>query len=188
MDNSKQMNKNDLRSIKTEKAIRKAFHQLSQEKEVSKITVRELAQRAEINKSTFYAHYETIFDLIKKLEKETIDYIINNLAEFPKLFDDPDSFIDNLYWSLSDCRVDNIVHFNTNSGYFTEKIDNAIMEEMNRRNIDITQYRIFRVLAIFIINGLLALLRNQNQVTNSDIEYIKSFVKSGIHSVIVVTL
>jgi len=56
VDNSKQMNKNDLRSIKTEKAIRKAFHQLSQEKEVSKITVRELSQRAEINKSTFYAH------------------------------------------------------------------------------------------------------------------------------------
>nr|WP_320025286.1 hypothetical protein [uncultured Acetobacterium sp.] len=188
MDKSKQMNKNDLRSIKTEKAIRKAFHQLTQEKEVSRITVRELAQRAEINKTTFYAHYDTIFDLIETLEKETIDYIINNLAEFQKLFDEPDMFIDNLYWSLLDCQVDNIFHFNANSGYFSQKIDIAIADEMNRQNIDINQYRIFRVLAIFIINGLLALLRNQNQITNSDIQYIKSFAKSGIHSVIKETL
>ena len=183
MDNLKKINKNDLRSIKTEKAIRKAFHQLAQEKEVNKITVRELAQRAEINKSTFYAHYETIFDLIETLEKETIDYIIDNLADFQKLFDDPEVFIDNLYWSLSDCRIDNIYHINANSGYFAGKIQNAIKEEMTRSNIDINHYRTFHVLAIFITNGLLALLRNQNLLINHDIDYIKAFVKSGINSI-----
>ncbi|MFB5432690.1 TetR/AcrR family transcriptional regulator [Enterococcus casseliflavus] len=184
MNNLKQINKNDLRSIKTEKAIRTAFHQLAQEKEVNKITVRELAQRAEINKTTFYAHYDTILDFVKTLENETIDYIINNLAEFQRLFDDPTVFIDNLYRSLSEYQFDNIFHLNANSSYFSEKIDTAIKGEMSRLNIDTNQYRKYRLLAVFIMNGLLALLRNQNQVTASDVEYIKSFVKGGIHSII----
>lgn len=182
--NLKQMNKNDLRSIKTERAIRKAFHQLAQEKEVNKITVRELVQKAEINKTTFYAHYDTILDFVRALENETIDYIINNLAEFQRLFDDPNVFIDNLYRSLSDYQVDNIFHFNANSSYFSEKIDTAIKEEMSRLDVDINQYREFRALAVFIMNGLLALLRNQNPATKNDVEYIKSFVKGGIRSIV----
>jgi Transcriptional regulator len=182
MDSNKILNKNDLRSIKTEKAIRRAFYQLTKEKDVKKITIRELSQRAEINKTTFYAHYETIFDLVETIEKETIDYIVNNLAEFQKLFDDPDIFIDNLYWSLSDCQIDNIHPINANNGYFSEKIKIAISEEMNRCNIDVNNYRTFQILSIFIINGLLGLLRNKNHTTKSDLEYIKSFVKSGIQS------
>ena len=42
---------NDLRYIKTERAIRKAFHDLLQEKDMKRITVRELVERAEINKN-----------------------------------------------------------------------------------------------------------------------------------------
>ena len=49
--------KHDLRYIKTEQAIRKTFHELLQEKDISRITVKELTERAEINKTTFYAHY-----------------------------------------------------------------------------------------------------------------------------------
>ena len=62
--------KQDLRYIKTEKAIQKAFHELLQEKTLQKITVKEIAERAEINKTTFYAHYETLPDLIDHLESE----------------------------------------------------------------------------------------------------------------------
>ena len=47
----------DLRVKKTERAIRKAFYELMLEKPIPKITVKELAERAEINKTTFYAHY-----------------------------------------------------------------------------------------------------------------------------------
>ena len=45
--------KHDLRYTKTEKAIRKTFHELLQEKDIRRITVKELAERAEINKTTF---------------------------------------------------------------------------------------------------------------------------------------
>lgn len=47
------MNYNDLRVLKTEKLIRSALHELAQEKPISRITVKELVKRAEINKTTF---------------------------------------------------------------------------------------------------------------------------------------
>ena len=68
---------NDLRYIKTERAIRKAFHDLLQEKDMKRITVRELVERAESTKTTFYSHYETLPDLLDTLERErsTISWI-----------------------------------------------------------------------------------------------------------------
>ena len=49
----------DIRVKKTKRAIQKAFVALLLEKPIEKITVKEIAERAEINKTTFYSHYET---------------------------------------------------------------------------------------------------------------------------------
>lgn len=53
----------DLRVSKTLRAIDAAFMDLIVRKPVQKITVTELARRAEISKGTFYLHYLDIFDL-----------------------------------------------------------------------------------------------------------------------------
>lgn len=62
--------KNDLRVINTKKRLRQTFAQLMSEKPLPSITVAELCVRAEINRSTFYAHYADIYDLQQKLELE----------------------------------------------------------------------------------------------------------------------
>jgi AcrR family transcriptional regulator len=62
--------KNDLRVKNTKKRLRQTFARLMSEKPIQNITVAELCDRAEINRSTFYAHYSDIFDLQKKLENE----------------------------------------------------------------------------------------------------------------------
>ena len=50
----------DIRVKKTKRAIQKTFIDLLREKPIEKITVKEIAERAEINKTTFYSHYETL--------------------------------------------------------------------------------------------------------------------------------
>ena len=69
----------DLRIKKTKRAIRSAFYELIKEKPLEKITVREIAERAEINKTTFYAHYETVYDLVDQLEQEAVAEVISQL-------------------------------------------------------------------------------------------------------------
>lgn len=58
----------DLRTAKTERAIRSAFLELRAKKPLERITVKELCQRAEIHKSTFYDHYEDLYALSDALE------------------------------------------------------------------------------------------------------------------------
>ena len=60
----------DRREIKTRQAIRNAFLALRAHKPLERITVRELADRAEISKATFYLHYHDIYDLSESLQED----------------------------------------------------------------------------------------------------------------------
>ena len=56
------------RTSRTKKAICDAFAELMYEKELSKITVQELADRADVGRATFYKHYYDIYDVYEKME------------------------------------------------------------------------------------------------------------------------
>ena len=60
----------DLRVVKTVEGIKKAFEELICEKDYGKITVKELSDRARINKKTFYAYYETLDTLLAEMQVE----------------------------------------------------------------------------------------------------------------------
>ena len=63
----------------TRKVIREAINELMQKKPLSKITVKELTELADINRSTFYAYYETIDQLVMSIESENAEKIIASL-------------------------------------------------------------------------------------------------------------
>lgn len=58
----------DLRVQKTIDAIHKVFDEMICEMNYEKITVKELCERARINKKTFYRYYETLDDLLAELQ------------------------------------------------------------------------------------------------------------------------
>ena len=60
----------DLRVIKTIEGIKSAFETLICEKDYDKITVKELCERARINKKTFYHYYETLDALLVEMQAE----------------------------------------------------------------------------------------------------------------------
>lgn len=62
--------KEDLRVRRTLESIRRAFEQLILEKDYEKITVTELADRAMINKKTFYTYYPSLDDLLAEIQNE----------------------------------------------------------------------------------------------------------------------
>lgn len=62
----------DKRSCKTRKAIIQAFSDLIAEKDtVSEISVMDITNRANISRSTFYAHYNDMDDLIDNIAEQT---------------------------------------------------------------------------------------------------------------------
>lgn len=58
----------DRRVRKTKRQIRNAFTALMLEKNIADITVREIAELADVNRGTFYAHYKDVNDLLAQLE------------------------------------------------------------------------------------------------------------------------
>lgn len=60
----------DRRVRKTKKQLRLALMELLLEKNAKTISVRELAERADINRGTFYIHYRDVGDLLQRLEDE----------------------------------------------------------------------------------------------------------------------
>ena len=60
---------NQLSRATDEKIIRAVFFFIEQEQRpLSRITVREVCERAGINRSTFYAHYMDVYDVVEKTE------------------------------------------------------------------------------------------------------------------------
>ncbi|WP_040949551.1 TetR/AcrR family transcriptional regulator [Gorillibacterium massiliense] len=71
--------KEDRRMVKTKQAIRVALAQLMEEKGIDSLTVRDLTERANINRGTFYLHYRDKYDLLEKCEDEVLA-ILNDLG------------------------------------------------------------------------------------------------------------
>lgn len=60
----------DRRIRKTKKALKEGLTELMKEKSFLDITVRELAEKVDINRGTFYLHYKDIFDMVSQIEEE----------------------------------------------------------------------------------------------------------------------
>ena len=73
--------KTDARVKYTRMIIRKTFLELLKEKPISKITVKEICERSEINRATFYKHYKDPFDLLGKLEDEILEHIQTMISQ-----------------------------------------------------------------------------------------------------------
>lgn len=82
-------------SKKTRNLIKKTFAELMNEKkELNKITVTELVKRAGITRSTFYTHYDDIYDVVNDYQMETIelllsdDKVLNSIQDIYNYFDE----------------------------------------------------------------------------------------------------
>ncbi|BBI33303.1 TetR/AcrR family transcriptional regulator [Cohnella abietis] len=57
----------DRRVMRTQQLITEAFLSLVQEKQFSEIIVKDITDKANVNRSTFYSHYQDKFDLLDKI-------------------------------------------------------------------------------------------------------------------------
>ncbi|MDO4283864.1 MAG: TetR-like C-terminal domain-containing protein [Eubacteriales bacterium] len=74
--------KTDARVRYTKQAIRTAFLTLLARKPVAQITVTQLCEMAQINRATFYKHYQDPFDLLQQMEDESLLHLRDNVRQF----------------------------------------------------------------------------------------------------------
>ncbi|MGN0976591.1 MAG: TetR/AcrR family transcriptional regulator [Faecousia sp.] len=85
-------NKKEYRSsARSRRLIRQAFLELIEEKSVDKITVSDIVNRADLNRSTFYTHYPDVYGIIEELQQEIVERnmgLFSNL-EYRSVLNDP---------------------------------------------------------------------------------------------------
>lgn len=79
--------KTDLRVVRTRKAIRDAFCAMIMEMDYQDITIKELTQRAMINRNTFYLHYDSIEALLRELQDEIAGEFMEKQVSYTKMSD-----------------------------------------------------------------------------------------------------
>lgn len=83
-------------SQKTRNIIKKTFAEmLSEKKELAKISVSELVRRADINRGTFYSHYDDIYAVAEDYENELISLFFSNAELIAST--NTDKFIDLMF-------------------------------------------------------------------------------------------
>ena len=86
----------DLRIVKTKRAIRDAFMEIRVKQPLNKVRVRDICEKALINKSTFYHHYTDVYDLSDKLENEVLAACFESFEYRDRLLTDPLLFLENV--------------------------------------------------------------------------------------------
>ncbi len=74
--------RNDRRVRYTKMVIKQSFIKLLKQKSISKISIKEICEDADINRATFYSHYKNQYDLLKQIENETINDINQYLSSY----------------------------------------------------------------------------------------------------------
>ena len=72
---------NNKRRRESQEKIEKVFVQLLQTKNINEISVSDICKLAKVNRSTFYANYIDLYDLVEKLHSRMIEDFFNLYAE-----------------------------------------------------------------------------------------------------------
>lgn len=65
----------------TRRMLKDALTDMLRDTNIYHISIRELCQRADVNRTTFYKYYGSQFDLLADMEKDMLDFLSNAITE-----------------------------------------------------------------------------------------------------------
>lgn len=184
------MNKNDRRVIKTRESIKKAFNELILKKDLETITITEIAECANINRKTFYLHYESVEDVFKEFKDELTSKVLNLIEE--------DKFVDieSFFIGLNNIMLENMDLYKmiakraSNSFFLTDCkniLKNSIKESFySKSNMSIEVFNVYsEYIASGIINIYVDWLNSDSKLTLEELtEIAKDVVVCGWEKII----
>ena len=120
--------KEDLRIQRTIEAIQHSFCELICEKDYEQISVKELCERARINKKTFYTYYTALDDLLAELQNTMSSEYVERISSF-KLPEEVDKVIREFYlYSEEKGPVYERITCSGNFQYIRQRMINHVMQ------------------------------------------------------------
>lgn len=146
---------------RSRRLIRQAFEELLTQREFSKITVTDIVERADLNRSTFYAHYPDIYGIVDEMQEEMVQTNMElfQKLEFHNLLKDPKPYLQ----CITDTMQDNLELMHrlglTENVHRKSEILQEMMEHdiMNHSDIprEVLQSVMFAIRVHFFLGGIM---------------------------------
>jgi len=138
--------------------LKESLIKLLDKKDISKISIKEICEDADINRATFYAHYSDQYDLLRKIENELLHNINAHLAEINEEIN------------------------NMNAILMAEKIFEYIKENAKLCKLLLSErgdFNFQKQVMMLVYDTIISQLTDNNMLTKEDAEYVYSFTITG---------
>ena len=144
----------DLRTRKTLRALREAFVEMRATRPLERVTVRELCERAEISKATFYLHYHSVYDLSAALQADAVDRVVRSLGEADEFLAQPGDLTRRLFEAFSASGPDVDALFSHGQEHaLVELVEQGLRRCIFSRRPELADDRRFNVLLAYQVQG-----------------------------------
>ena len=150
----------DRRVMKTKRAIKKAFIKLLLVKDYNKITIKDIATEADVDRKTVYNYYSGIYEIRDELENEILKSMEESIEKFD--YTDPYSHTKKCFEALSTL-------INQNNELFGYLFKNEANSKMLRKIIFYFKDNVLKILKDSPIANL----------SNDKLELLASFISGG---------
>lgn len=143
--------------------LKDSFITLLEKKDISKISIKEICEDADINRATFYAHYSDQYDFMNQIQEELLRKIENHLSAFVQ---------NDLPVVLADMLEQIFEYVKENA-----RICRLLLSDRGDLNF---QKRVFMLVYEKIINNI----TKNSEITREEVEYIHAFILTGCIGII----
>lgn len=156
--------KTDRRVKRTKSQLRAGLLELMKTKPLKNITIKELVDFADINRSTFYLHYRSTYDVLEDLEEELLDQLCQVFDQYPEDDSNEGSFpfisamLQIVFDNLETCNI--LLNPAYDTG-FMEKVQALLAQKIEGRLRHIlgSDYQVSGYLSSFYISGCMGILK-----------------------------
>lgn len=179
----------DLRVKRTKKILKDNFKELFLEKDYERISIKELCDRAMINRRTFYLHYDSLDDLMM----DVLDDMSLEFLEYTKGYDhfkDVDRIVKDYFYFTNDNPLYEKLNNDSNLDYIREKLNlkvvHNVKDEFNSiKYLDDFKYNMTRIyLNSSCVNMYRYWSKMGKKVSIDDaINFTSKLIKKGLESI-----
>ncbi|MFS0862290.1 TetR/AcrR family transcriptional regulator [Fredinandcohnia sp. 179-A 10B2 NHS] len=181
--------KMDRRKQYTQMVLKDSLMKLLKEKPISSITIKEICELADINRSTFYSHFSDQYDLLNSIEDEFIEGMVSTLSKYN--FSSEEEALQ--------MTVKTLEHVAENSDVCQTLLSENSDIHFQKKGMTITQKFIFKnwltdssydketleYINLFVVSGTMHVIKNwlaneKNKSPREMAEIIHAFVNKGL--------
>ena len=167
------MNKNESKYFNTAVKMDKALIELLEEKDFEYITIKEICERAGVNRSTFYLHYENTADLLRETTQYILDSFLTyfSVAQNKRSFDFENDELNDLLLIKPEYVMPYLTYMKEN-----QRVFRTSLKHLGTMNFDIVYEKMFR----YIFDPILERFR----FPENERKYIMKFYLTGITAIV----